>query len=67
MSWSFGRLTPIGVIGAASPLSMTTSIARAVTPVTFGLRYFGSQGIRSSNHCACSAMAFAAAVFSGCT
>ena len=67
ISWSFGRFTPMGVIGPASPVSMTTSTARAVTPVTRGLRYFGAQGIRSSNHCACSAIAWACAVFSGCT
>ena len=36
------------------------------TPVTFGLRYFASHGMRSSNHCACSAMRAIAAVFSGC-
>ena len=52
--WSFGRLTPIGVIGPASPVSMTTSTARRGTrPSRVGLRYCGAQGIRSSNHCAC--------------
>ena len=49
---------PIGVIGAASPASTTTSMARADTPFTAGLRYFGSHGIRSSNHCAASAIAW---------
>ena len=64
MSWSFGRLMPIGVTGPESPASTITSIARAVTPVTLGLRYCGSHGMRSSNHCAWSAMRCTASVFS---
>src|ERR1700674_1392716 len=46
---SFGRLMPTGVMGPASPVSMTTSMALAVMPCTLGLRYFASHGIRSSN------------------
>ena len=41
IAWSLGRLMPIGVTGPESPVSMTTSMALAVMPVTFGLRYFG--------------------------
>ena len=50
MPWSLGRLTPIGVTGPTSPVSITTSIALATMPWTSGLRYFGSNGMRSSNH-----------------
>ena len=36
--WSLGRLMPMGVRGPASPISMTTSMALAVMPVTPALR-----------------------------
>src|SRR5215203_2979522 len=49
---SFGRLMPTGVIGPESPVSISTSIAVADTPRTWGFRYFGSHGMWSSNHCA---------------
>jgi hypothetical protein len=39
---------PIGVTGPESPVSMTTSMALAVMPLTPGLRNFGSQGMWSS-------------------
>src|SRR5260221_14479592 len=52
---SFGRLMPTGVIGPESPVSTTMSMAFATIPVTDGFRYFGSQGMWSSNHCAFSA------------
>ena len=55
IAWSFGRLMPIGVTGPESPVSTTTSMALATMPWTFGLRYFGSHGMWSSNHCAFSA------------
>ena len=58
---------PIGVIGAESPASTTTSMARADTPVTIGLRYFGSQGIRSSNHWAAPAIDWHCRVLSSLT
>ena len=45
MAWSFGRLTPIGMTGPASPVPTTTSIALAAIPWTLGLRYFASQGM----------------------
>jgi len=53
----------MGVSGPESPLSTTTSIALALTPVTSALRYFGSHGMWSSNHCACLARARMASVF----
>ena len=65
--WLFGRLMPIGVIGPESPVSNTTSMALAVIPVTLSLRYFGSQGMRSSNHWALAAKVLIAPVFSGLT
>jgi hypothetical protein len=64
ISWSFGRLIPTGVIGPESPDSTTTSIALAVMPRTPCLRYLGSQGMRSSNHCASAASRRMPAVFS---
>jgi hypothetical protein len=67
ISWSLGRLIPIGVIGPQSPVSTTTSMALAVMPRTSGLRYFGSHGMWSSNHCASAAIAWISAVFSGLT
>ena len=39
--WSLGRLMPIGVIGPDSPVSITTSMALAVMPLTSGLRNSG--------------------------
>ena len=56
-----------GVTGPESPVSMTTSIALATMPRTAGLRYFASNGMRSSNHCALSANLRMRAVFSGLT
>ena len=44
---------PTAVIGPESPVSTTTSMARAVTPATSGFRKRGSHGMWSSNHCAC--------------
>ncbi len=58
---------PTGVTGPESPVSMTTSIALAVIPCTPGLRYFGSHGMRSSNHCASCASLRISDVFSGFT
>ena len=67
IAWSFGRLMPTGVTGPESPVSVTTSMALATMPVTLGLRYCGSQGIRSSNHWALSASVWMRAVFSWLT
>ncbi len=64
---SLGRLIPTGVMGPDSPVSITTSMARAVTPVTPGFRNAGSHGIRSSNHCASDAMRSMRAVLAAST
>src|SRR5450759_2714408 len=62
--WSFlihsllGRLIPIAVLGARSPLSTITVIAFAVIPFTFFFLCSGIKGELSSNHCDWSAIAF---------
>ena len=43
---------PIGVAGKQSPPSIVAVMTFADTPFTFSLRYFGSIGEWSSNHCA---------------
>ena len=50
MSRGLGRLMPMGVTGPASPVSITTSIALADTPCTWGLRYCGHKayGLRTT-------------------
>jgi len=55
ISWSLGRLMPIGVSGPESPTSTSTSIASAEIPSTCGFRYSCAHGMRSSNHCASAA------------
>src|ERR1035437_2152339 len=53
IQFEFGRLIPIGVVGAASPVSITAVITFAEIPFTFFFLCSGMRGELSSNHCAC--------------